>query len=237
MILILAGTYEARKLCELVSELDVTASLAGATAAPADLKVRTRLGGFGGDFGFLNFCKNNGVKAVVDATHPYAAKITERTFRLCSEISVPYLRLERSAWPIRKNWTAVPDVQAAIRAVPNGERVFLATGRQTLDEFRELSKAEVYVRVVDETESEFPFPKGRFIYGLPSRNVEEEKALFSLLGVRWLITKNSGGNDAKLQAADELGISVVLIERPSLGVGPIVETPAQAAAWIRAQCG
>ncbi len=237
MILILAGTYEARKLCEMVSDLDVTASLAGVTAAPVDLGVHTRVGGFGGDAGFLNYCKNNCIRAVVDTSHPYAAKITERTFRLCAKMNVPYLRLERSAWPIRKNWTAAPDVEAAIRAIPNGAHVFLATGRQTLGEFQGLSKAEVYVRVVDETDAAFPFPKGRFIYGLPSKNVEDEKALFSLLGVRWLITKNSGGNDAKLRAADELGISVVMIERPALSAGPIVETPEQAAAWIRAQCG
>lgn len=237
MILILAGTREARELCALVSDMDVTASLAGVTEAPFKLGVPSRVGGFGGGEQFLEYCKNNMVEGVVDATHPFAAKITERTHRICTEAGIPYLRLERPAWGLRQGWLLVADAAAAVQVVPKGARVFLATGRQTLGAFAGLDAAEVYVRVVDETGAPFPFPNGRFVFGLPSSSVEEEKALFSMLGIEWLITKNAGGSDAKLSAAEELGIKVVMIERPKLDIGGIVETPAEAAAWVRARCG
>lgn len=236
MILVLAGTTEARALCRRIADLEVTASLAGVTEAPKTLGVPTRIGGFVGGDGFLEFCKNNGVEAVVDATHPFAAPITERTYRLCTQARIPYLRLERPAWTVKPSWHRVRDAASAAATIPNGARVFLATGRQTLQEFEALGKAEVFVRVVEDTGAEFPFERGRFVFGLPSKSVEEEKALLSMLGVDYLVTKNSGGSDAKLRAAEELGLSIIVIERPEMAARPLVATVEEAEAWVRARC-
>lgn len=236
MILVLAGTIEARALCRRIADLEVTASLAGVTEAPKTLGVPTRIGGFGGGDGFLEFCKNNGIEAVVDATHPFAVRITERTYRLCTQARIPYLRLERAAWTVKPTWHRVRDAASAAAAIPYGAQVFLATGRQTLQEFEALGKAKVFVRVVEDTGAEFPFERGRFVFGLPSKSVEEEKALLSMLGVDYLVTKDSGGSDAKLRAAEELGLSIIVIERPEMAARPLVATVEEAEAWVRARC-
>lgn len=237
MILILAGTSDARRLCGLVSDCPVIASLSGATDRPKSLGVETRIGGFGGAEGFISYINNNGIKAVVDATHPFASLITERSYRLSKELGIDYLRLERPAWPMRHEWHSVANEAEAISLVPAGVRVFLATGRQTLGAFEGLKKAEVFSRVVDKTSDPFPFERGRFIFGKPAGSVEEEIALFQMLGIDWLITKNSGGpSDAKLAAAEALGIEVIMLGRPELHVAPVVSTPEEAAEWVRARC-
>jgi precorrin-6A/cobalt-precorrin-6A reductase len=70
--------------------------------------------------------------------------------------------------------------------------------------------------------------------------VEGESALMRQHGVGLLVTKNSGGpmTAAKLQAARELAVRVVVVERPPLPPGSTaVATVAEALAWIAAAAG
>ncbi len=100
MILVLAGTGEARELAAMMAreEIAAEASLAGVTGRPEALDLPTRVGGFGGDVGFRAYLAGRHVRAVVDATHPFAAGISQRTARVCHELGIAYCLLRRPAW-------------------------------------------------------------------------------------------------------------------------------------------
>jgi precorrin-6A/cobalt-precorrin-6A reductase len=70
--------------------------------------------------------------------------------------------------------------------------------------------------------------------------VEDELALLRQHAVDVVVTKDSGGSmtAAKLTAARELALPVVLIRRPPLPPGvPTVATVDEALAWLRSQAG
>lgn len=238
MILVLAGTAEARELCTALGSLgiDAVASLAGATRAPAPLGISTRAGGFGGEDAFIEYLNINKISAVIDVTHPFAHKITERSARVCSNLGIPYLRVERPAWKPRphERWHAVVDAAEAVARIPPQKRVFLAIGRQHLDDFNGLKSQHVFARMIDKPSVQFPFEHGDFVVGRPPFDLASEKALFSELTIEWLVAKNAGGaGRAKLDAAQALGINVIIIDRPKLDPVPTVSTPAEALAWIK----
>ncbi len=232
-VLVLAGTAEARAFCAR-APCDVLASLAGAVRRPLSQGVPTRVGGFGGEEGFLALLHAEGIGAVVDATHPFAARITARTAAVCAREGVPYLRLERPGWTAGPGdrWTWVDDATGAVNAIPAGAAVFLATGRQSVTEFAGL-QGPVWCRVIDPPEVAFPLARGGWVVGRPPFGMVEEVALFRRLGVAWIVAKDSGAAEAegKLAAARELGLPVAMIRRPA-PVGPRVETVDAALDWV-----
>ena len=116
-----------------------------------------------------------------------------------------------------------------------GSTVFLATGRQTLEAFAGLSRCRLICRQIDPPDGPFPFPNGEFLVGRPPFSEADEVALFERLGVDWLVVKNAGGTPSrtKLDAARVLGIKVAMIARPPRPDAAIVETEAEAMAWVR----
>jgi precorrin-6A/cobalt-precorrin-6A reductase len=241
MILIIGGTAEARALAaELVAaDAAVITSLAGRVQDPAMPAGRVRTGGFGGVSGLVAFLLEERITAVVDASHPFAAQISTNVERASIEVGVPLLRLERPGWsdhPAARTWTWVPDAESARVAVEEFERPFLTTGRQSLATFLSLADRRVLVRVVDAPE--FPLPS-RWVL-LRSRGpytYDSERTLMINHGIDALVTKDSGGDHtvAKLDAAADLGIRVVIIARPaSSDHVPMVQTTAEVLDWLRA---
>ena len=96
-VLLLAGTGEARQIAWGLADsgIDIVASLAGATRSPMTLPVPTRVGGFGGEDGFRAYLKDARITSVLDATHPFAARITNRTARVCADLGLPHAVLVR----------------------------------------------------------------------------------------------------------------------------------------------
>ncbi|WP_298256485.1 cobalt-precorrin-6A reductase [uncultured Litoreibacter sp.] len=239
-ILLLAGTSEARDLSRaLVSQgHDVVASLAGATRAPRKLGCETRVGGFGGAQGFRQWMTKYPVDMVVDATHPFATRITERSARICHELTVPYLQVRREEWSATDSdeWVFVDKPEAASSVIPDGSRVFLATGRQTLEQFSGLSACYLICRQIDPPDGAFPFENGEFRIGRPPFSVEDEVRLFTELKIDWLVVKNAGGDmsRSKLDAARQMGISVLMINRAAPPAGPVVKDVDAALEWIDA---
>jgi len=239
MILILAGTAEARALAGALAQrrIPVLASLAGAVRAPGALPVPMRIGGFGGAAGFLDCLAQQRVARVIDATHPFAARITARTAALCADVGMPLLRLERPGWQAgpQDRWTWAAELPGAAALVPPGARVFLATGRQSVAGFARLD-ATVFVRVIDPPEAPFPM-RGDWVQGRPPFALGDEVALLRRLGITHLVAKDSGGTDnrAKLDAARILGLPVIMIRRPAPPQGlAIVAAVTQALAWAMA---
>lgn len=237
-ILVLAGTQEARLLCDTLHDrgIPTLASLAGATREAAKLPVSTRVGGFGGSAGFVDYVQSNRVRAVVDATHPFAHRISGRTHRICQERDLPYLQILRPGWsPVDGDiWHFIDTEADAAALIPADATVFLATGRQTLGRFGTLRAKRIICRQIDPPTEPFPFPGGEYLVGRPPFSVEDERDLFQELGIHWLIVKNAGGDSSatKLTAARQLGIPVIMINRPAPAAPSFVETVDEALDWI-----
>jgi precorrin-6A/cobalt-precorrin-6A reductase len=78
-VLLLAGTAEARRLAAAVGGqrgIELTSSLAGAVPVPLLPEGDVRIGGFGGA-GLTRWLRDHDTDAVVDATHPFATRMTE----------------------------------------------------------------------------------------------------------------------------------------------------------------
>lgn len=239
-ILVLSGSGEARQLVNLLSQdssFDVTSSLSGATRQPRSLPVKTRIGGFGGCNAQKTYVRDEGFDLVIDATHPFAAQITERTMKICRDNSIPCLILRRPEWvaDIGDDWVMLDDAIQASKHIPIGSTVFLATGRSTLASFANLAEMKLICRQIDPPDGEFPFKNGSYLVGRPPFSVQDEKALFKNLGVDFLIVKNAGGvpSRTKLDAARKLGIKVLMLKRPLLPDGDHAETVEEAVSWIK----
>ncbi|WP_370287251.1 cobalt-precorrin-6A reductase [Pseudooceanicola nanhaiensis] len=237
MILVLAGTAEARALCEAMAAAGIAgvASLSGAVAAPAELALPVRIGGFGGEAGFRDYLAAQGITGVVDATHPFAARITGRTARVCKELGLPLCLIARPAWAAGPGdeWVEVTDPEALDRVIPRGARVLLTVGRKEIARYHGLKGREVLVRSIEPVDD---LPEGwRSVTARPPFTAEDEAAFFALTGIGWLVTKNAGGGGTgKLEAARAAGVRVAMISRPALPEGvTIVETVEAAMEWVR----
>lgn len=240
MILLLAGTNEAKRIAWGLSDtgVSVMASLAGATRHPEALPVPTRIGGFGGEEAFRAYLRAEGVRAVLDATHPFAQAITDRTARVCGDLDVPYAQVLRPEWTPQQgdNWTRIASPAQAAELIPEDAVVFLATGRQTLAEYHGLEGRRVLARMIDPPTEPFPFDGGEFVIGRPPFKQSNEENLFVALGVTHLVVKNAGGVNgrAKLDAARVLGLPVLLLDRPTMPDCRRLSTVQEALDWVAA---
>ncbi|MEV5828947.1 cobalt-precorrin-6A reductase [Spirillospora sp. NPDC052242] len=237
-VLLLGGTGEARRLAVRLDAdpaVEVTSSLAGRTAAPRALPGRVRVGGFGGADGLAAWLRDERVDAVVDATHPFAARMSGNAALACAAAGVPLLVLRRPGWTAGPgdDWRRVPSLAAAAADLP-GERVFLTTGRTGLAAFAGDGRRRYLVRSVDPPEPPLP-ARTTVVLARGPFTVEDETALMREHRVDVLVTKDSGGamTAAKLTAARELGVPVVMVDRPPVPDGvPVAATVEDAAAWV-----
>lgn len=237
-VLILGGTGEARALAAGLdgAGVPVVSSLAGRVRDPARPAGEVRVGGFGGPAGLAGYLHAHRIRAVVDATHPFATGISASAATACRAAGVPLLRLARPGWadhPLAAGWTWVDSYPAAAAPLSR-RRVFLTTGRTTLDNFRHLAASFVLVRLVDPPATPLP-ASWSVITSRGPYTVAGEVALLREHRIQVLVTKDSGGalTEAKLLAADRLGVSVVVVRRPAEPAGvPAVRTVGEAAAWV-----
>ncbi|GAB90954.1 cobalt-precorrin-6A reductase [Gordonia rhizosphera] len=238
-ILLLGGTGEARDLAaRLVADgVPVISSLAGRVARPRLPAGEVRIGGFGGTDGLREWIREHDVAAVIDATHPFAATITEHAARAAAELGTPLLRLRRPQWAPGPGdrWEMVADMGAAAEAVrERGGRVFLTTGRQDVGVFADIADAWFLIRVVDPPTADLP-PHHRLLASRGPYDLAGERTLLREHRIDALVTKNSGGEltRAKLVAAAELGVDVVMVQRPAEpAVGETVDSVDDAVAWL-----
>lgn len=239
-ILILGGTGEARELAAalVTAGADVVSSLAGRVRQPRLPDGPVRVGGFGGADGLAAFLLREGITHVVDATHPFAGTITANAAQAAAETGLPRLVLRRPQWEADPSWDEVADIQAAAEAVYAwpGEGVFLTTGRRDLATFAADDRHQFLVRTVDPPDGPVP-PRMTLILDRGPYTVESESALMREHGIGLLVTKNSGGpmTVAKLAAARELGVHVIVVRRPPLPPdSTVAATVPEALCWLGA---
>ena len=239
-LLILGGTAEAAALAAaLAGRLKVTTSLAGRTEHPAPLAGAIRIGGFGGAAGLAAWIAANAVDRVVDATHPFAATISAHAATACAECRVPLLRLERAAWPREPGdrWIEVDDMASAAMALDHlGGRAFLTIGVQELAAFAGLDTVWKLIRLITPPRTGLDLGPHQILLGRGPFTLNEERQVLRRHGITVLVTKASGGaaTGAKLVAAREAGLPVIMIRRPEKPAGAGVETIAAAVAWVMA---
>jgi precorrin-6A/cobalt-precorrin-6A reductase len=243
-ILILGGTGEARELAaELTAAgVDVISSLAGRVREPRLPDGPVRVGGFGGADGLAAFLRDEGITHLIDATHPFAAGITANAARAAADAGVPRLILCRPGWETDPSWHTVDDISAAAAAVREwpGEGVFLTTGRRDLDAFTADDAHRFLVRTVDPPDGPPLPPSMTLILDRGPYTVEGETALLCDHQIGLLVTKNSGGpmTAAKMRAARDLGVQVLMVRRPPLPPGStVVATVPGALEWVSAARG
>jgi precorrin-6A/cobalt-precorrin-6A reductase len=219
-ILILGGTTEARDLADRLADdgrHTVVTALAGRTAEPVPRKGEIHLGSFGGAAGLADYLTTEAVDLLVDATHPFAARISVAAQGAATAAGCPYLRLERPGWAAGEGdrWTHVANLAEAAGALAGGARAFVTVGRQELCPFLSRTDVTIVARTIEKPEHPLP-ERIRLVRDRPPYSLEHERAALARYRIDVLVTKNSGGaaTAAKLQAARDRGIEVVMVDRP-----------------------
>ncbi len=243
-VLILGGTAEASRLADALvgdGRYAATLSLAGATRNPLLPAIPVRIGGYGGAAGLAAWLRHHATEALVDATHPFAQAISRNAVLAAAEARVPLLRVARPEWrPVPGDrWTVVPAMQAAAAALgPVRRRVLLTVGTREVGAFREAAHHHYLLRSVDPPPPELLPPDCRVLALRGPFTVEGELALLREQAIQVIVSKNSGGTAtaAKLEAARQLGLPVLLVARPP-GTGDAGSVPdwQGALAWLEAR--
>jgi precorrin-6A/cobalt-precorrin-6A reductase len=239
-VLILGGTAEGRALGEILSDLRVISSLAGRVARPRLPVGEVRVGGFGGPQALAHWLAEQGIAAVVDATHPFAERISASAEQASAASGVPLLRLERPGWQAGPgdHWHWVDDLPEAAAALDglDARRVFLTTGRQGLSAFAGDDVRWYLIRCVDPPQLALP-AKHEVLLDRGPYTLDGELRLLDAHAIDVVVTKDSGGEltVAKLEAGRARRLPVIVVRRPPRGDVATVRTVAEAAAWARRQ--
>lgn len=226
-ILILGGTTEARGLAESLArrdDIEATISLAGRTVDPKPLPLPTRVGGFGGIEGLIDYLTKECIDLLVDATHPFANQISANAAAAAQQSGIPIFALLRPGWDAvpGDKWICVEDVDSAVAALSGRpRRVFLAIGRQEAGRFSAAPQHSYLVRSVDPVDPPLSAPGCRYVLASGPFGEADERELLNDECIDIVVTKNSGGSATygKIAAARALGLQVIMIgRRPPPGV-------------------
>lgn len=220
----------ARTAAETVAPL--AAPLNGPSPPRAQAPLTIRTGGFGGAAGLAAWLGAEGIGAVIDATHPFAAQMQANAALACAAAGVPRLRLLRPEWPARPGWVGAANLAEAAAALPPGGRVLLTSGRDWAP-FADRTDCWFWLRSIE------PVALPGHIQPIVARPPfarPAELALMRQLAITHLVAKNAGGDAARLDAAEEAGVTVLMVARPAPSPvpppGAVVTDPVEALAWL-----
>ena len=215
----------------------MTTSLAGRTRNPGPIAGNVRIGGFGGAAGLGAYLIEHRIDRLIDATHPFAAEIS-RAARLAAErAGVKRLLLLRPRWkrhPLDR-WIEVDSIEAAASLVGRiGRCALLTVGAGSAAAFAQAEGVRFIVRLIDPPREELPLRQYQIVCGRGPFSLQEERLLLRQYEIDVLVCKASGGaaTEAKLIAAREAGIPVIMVRRPPREPGEAVETVEAALDWL-----
>ncbi|MBD8617506.1 cobalt-precorrin-6A reductase [Sphingomonas sp. CFBP 13728] len=238
-ILVLGGTTEASALAAMLAARadDAVLSYAGRVASPKVQPIPVRVGGFGGVDGLASYLREHGVTHLVDATHPFAARMSANAVTAATRAGVAHIALTRPAWaPVAGDrWTRVADIESAVAALAGpARRVMLALGRMHVDAFGAQPQHEYLLRFVDAPDHPPGLPRHHLVVDRGPFDVEGDRRLMAAHGIEVVVCKNAGGTgaQAKLRAARALGLSMIMIDRPVLPDRLEVQAAEDVLRWI-----
>lgn len=242
-VLILGGTRESRDLCSSLADHDLHLiySIAGETTSPwRPSRGELRIGGFGGNEGLSHYLANREINYVIDATHSFAVHMSRNMQLACAGLQLPYLRLLRDPWlePKDQPWTNAETLAEAADLIPPGRRILLAIGKKHLTAFAHRTDCWFLMRSIERPEDDvLPLPTGQFLKSWPATNPTDELHLLRKHNIDTVISKNSGGSGAyaKIEAAQTLGLSIIMIRRPILPNCDKARDPEEARMWLDRQ--
>jgi precorrin-6A/cobalt-precorrin-6A reductase len=237
--LILGGTGDANQLAARLAsaKIDAIYSYAGRTQIPLGHALPTRIGGFGGASGLADYVREAGITHVIDATHPFAIEMSRHAVDACAATRTPLIALERAPWAQMQGdrWIEVRDIDAAVAALPDTPtRVFLAIGRQHIACFAAKPQHAYTLRFVDAPADALPLLDAEVVVSRGPFTLEGDRELMRTRNIEWLVARNSGGAGAraKIDAARELSLPVIMIARPALPERPRAESVDEVLAWL-----
>ena len=241
-LLILGGTGEAVALAKgalarFGDGMDVTTALAGRTRHPGPIPGEVRIGGFGGPAGLAAYMMGQAIDRLIDATHPFAAEISRAARLAAGRTGIPRLSLRRPAWqrhPLDR-WIEVDSLEAAALLVGRvGRRAWLTVGANSVAAFAAATNVRFVVRLIDPPREPLPLRFCEIVVGRGPFSLIEERHLLERHAIEVLVCKASGGTatEAKLLAARELSLPVIMVRRPPVEPGPSVESVEAALDWL-----
>ncbi|MCF5546394.1 cobalt-precorrin-6A reductase [Pseudomonas salomonii] len=228
-ILLLGGVTEALAIARTLGPEHIY-SLAGVGRVPTDLTCQVRVGGYGGHAGLAQFVRDEQISLILDATHPYAAQISQNAATAATVCGIPCWALRRPAWQPQAgdDWREVGDWAELIEALKPFKRPLFTLGREPLQHLDEIPADQFWtLRALD------VYPGNERCKVIGARGpflIEDERALFERRGIDVLISKNSGSaaTEPKLEVARERGVPVLVLKRPVLaGVDRELLSPAE----------
>lgn len=230
-LLVLAGTEDGRELAAALKRrghdiLVSTLTSYGASIAQ-DQGLQVRSGAIDAQT-MVELLVSGGFAALVDATHPYAIRVKELARTACSQLSIPYLRWERSSLELEKNpllhWTETIS-RAALIAAKLGQRILLTTGSNDLPEWASLAALKdkiIFIRVLPTSDvlarcESLGFKPNQIIAAQGPFSQAWDEAMFKQCKIDVVITKESGkvgGTLEKVRACQRLNIPLVILKRP-----------------------
>jgi precorrin-6A/cobalt-precorrin-6A reductase len=246
-ILILGGTTEASNLARLLAgdrRFDPILSLAGRTATPASQPLPMRIGGFGGVDGLMRWLDEHAIAAVLDVTHPYAARISANAILACRRLGLPLGSVVRPPWTEQPGdeWRSVASAEAAASALADMHRpprVFLSLGRTELGAFAAAPQHDYLARTIEAPQDAVQPARIRFLLQRGPFDRQAEAEWLATEKIDIIVSKNSGGaaTYGKIDAAREAGLPVIMIQRPDKPQGEQLGGPKEAIAWLERIAG
>ncbi|ARQ76418.1 cobalt-precorrin-6A reductase [Pseudomonas fragi] len=216
-ILLLGGVTEALAIARTLGPQHVY-SLAGVGRVPTDLTCEVRVGGYGGAEGLAQYIREQRIDLLLDATHPYAAQISQNAALAAAASGIPCWALRRPAWVAQTgdDWREVAHWRELIEALAPFQRPLFTLGREPLEHLHEIPPEQFWtLRALDAypgtARCEVIGARGPFL-------IDDERKLFAQRRIDVLISKNSGSSatEPKLQVARERGVPVLILKRPTL---------------------
>lgn len=236
MIWVIAGTLDGRTLAVEIQErtgedvlVTVVSQYGAELAAHKGITVHT---GRLDQQAMQNLIKEHDVRLLIDASHPYAAVVTATAQDAAKAVGIPFVRFERKEVPLPeydKLHIVVDEVEAANLAgklaKENNNHVYLTTGSKTMHIFAKseaLQDCEVWTRILPTAEvlqmmEDLNVSPKRIVAVQGPFSYDMNRIMFHDTKASVVVMKNSGlvgGADTKLQAAMDLGIHVIVIDRP-----------------------
>ncbi|MEM9756277.1 MAG: cobalt-precorrin-6A reductase [Pseudomonadota bacterium] len=238
-LLILAGTTEATALARAVAARGMagTVSFAGRVERPLRQPLPQRIGGFGGAENLARYLRDEQISHVIDATHPFAVQMSRNAVAACAQSGVPLIALTRPPWAPEPEdrWHHVADIAGAVAALDRPAcTVLLTIGRMHVADFGANPQHRYILRFVDPPDAPLPFPNAEVIVDRGPFDAAADQRLMVAHGIDIVVSKNSGGTGAyaKIAAARQLGLPVVMIDRPPQPARQVAHDLDAVFAWI-----